>query len=70
MVRVSSSKAVMMVFVLATFAMAATVSAQSSDLAPAPAPSLDTGAAFSLPISGAFLGSSLILSLVGLLLKN
>ncbi|KAJ0043479.1 hypothetical protein Pint_17964 [Pistacia integerrima] len=60
------AKGVMMVLVLAAFAMAAaTVSAQSG--AAAPAPSLDTGAAFSLPVSAAIVGSSLVLSLFALL---
>ncbi|KAK4836786.1 hypothetical protein QYF36_000163 [Acer negundo] len=52
MAQVSSLKAVMVVFVLATFAnMAANVSAQSTGMAPAPAPSSVTGAGFSLPVS-------------------
>lgn len=64
---IASSKAVMMALVFAAFAMA--VSAQSSELAPAPAPSLDTGAAFSLPVSGSIniIGFSLVLSLLALL---
>ncbi|KAJ0043653.1 hypothetical protein Pint_17954 [Pistacia integerrima] len=65
---IASSKAVMMALVFAAFAMAAaTVSAQSSELAPAPPPSLDTGAAFSLPVPGSIIGFSLVLSLLALL---
>ena len=65
----SSKKAVnaMMGLVLATFTMAASVSAQSTEMAPAPAPSMDTGAGFSLPVSLAVVGSSLVLSLLALL---
>ncbi|KAJ0099314.1 hypothetical protein Patl1_20580 [Pistacia atlantica] len=63
-----SSSAVMMALVFAAFAMApTTISAQSSELARAPPPSSDTGAAFSLPVSGAIIGSSLVLSLFALL---
>ncbi|GAY55700.1 hypothetical protein CUMW_166180 [Citrus unshiu] len=66
MAQISSLKSVMMVFVLAAFAMAA-ASAQSTEMAPAPAPSSDTGAASSLPVSGAVIASSLFVSLLGLL---
>ncbi|KAJ4706458.1 No apical meristem (NAM) protein [Melia azedarach] len=67
MAKVSSSQGFLLV--LAIFAMAAaSVTAQSS--APAPAPSLDTGAAVSLPVSFAFLGSSLIFSLLALFMKH
>ncbi|KAJ0043658.1 hypothetical protein Pint_17951 [Pistacia integerrima] len=51
----------MMVLVLAV--AAATVSAQSNRMAPVPSPSMDTEAAFSLPVSGAVVGPSLVLSL-------
>ncbi|KAJ4706456.1 Proteoglycan 4 C-terminal part like [Melia azedarach] len=67
MARVTRSKTIMMLFVLAAFAMAATVSAQSTQMAPAPSPSMDTGAAFSLPVSAAAVGSSLFVSLLALL---
>ncbi|KAJ0099311.1 hypothetical protein Patl1_20583 [Pistacia atlantica] len=53
-----------MVLVLAV--AAAIVSAQSNGMAPAPSPSMDTGAPFSLPVSGAIVGSSLVLSLFAL----
>lgn len=58
-----SSKAVIMAFVLA----ASTVSAQTTEMAPAPAASMDTGNALSLSVSGAVIGSSLIISLFALL---
>ncbi|KAL5744073.1 hypothetical protein ACOSP7_026925 [Xanthoceras sorbifolium] len=64
----SSLNALMVIFVLATLSMAAAhVSAQSSDMAPAPAPSMVTGAGFSLLVSSAVLGFSLIFSLVSIL---
>ncbi|KAI3750219.1 hypothetical protein L2E82_20849 [Cichorium intybus] len=44
------------------FSVAATVSAQAT----APAPSPDAGAAFSVPVSGVVIGSSMLLSLVAL----
>lgn len=51
------------------FAMAAaTVSAQSTLRAPAPL--LDTGAAFSLPVSGPVVGSPLVVSLIALLMNH
>ncbi|KAL5743523.1 hypothetical protein ACOSQ2_026639 [Xanthoceras sorbifolium] len=65
----SSLNALMVIFVLATLSMAAHVSAQSSDMAPAPAPSMVTGAGFSLLVSSAVLGFSLIFSLISSL-KN
>ncbi|KAJ0099309.1 hypothetical protein Patl1_20585 [Pistacia atlantica] len=64
MAKVNSSNAVMMtVVVLVALAM----SAQSIEMAPTPAPSFDTGAAFSLPVSGSIIGFSLVLSLLSLL---
>jgi hypothetical protein len=51
--------------VIATFAAA--VSAQDSEMAPAPAPGMDAGAGFSLPVSGAIVGFSLVVSLLGFL---
>ncbi|ESR34700.1 hypothetical protein CICLE_v10006974mg [Citrus x clementina] len=66
MAQISSLKSVMMMFVLAALAMAA-ASAQSTEMAPAPAPSSDTGAASSLPVSGAVIASSLFVSLLALL---
>ncbi|TXG70478.1 hypothetical protein EZV62_005413 [Acer yangbiense] len=51
-----------------TLAMAANyVSAQGSDMALAPAPSMVTGTGFSLPISGAIIGFSLFFSLLAIL---
>ena len=62
MAQVSITKALMVVFVaMAIFSTASTVSAQ------APAPSPDVGSAFSLPLSGAVIASSVIFSLLALL---
>ncbi|TXG70480.1 hypothetical protein EZV62_005415 [Acer yangbiense] len=75
MAQISSFKAVMVVFVLATLAMVANVSAQNmvanvsaqdSEMAPAPAPSVITGAGFSLPVSTAAIGFPLIFSLLAI----
>ncbi|KAG5607514.1 hypothetical protein H5410_029006 [Solanum commersonii] len=52
-------------FVLAVFLAAVVVSAQEPSLAPAPAP--DAGAAFALPVSGALIGTSLLMSLFAVL---
>ncbi|KAF2293587.1 hypothetical protein GH714_003105 [Hevea brasiliensis] len=55
------------VFLVAVFA-AASVSAQDlGDLAPAPAPAMDKGAAYSLGMSGAVICSSLFLSMLAFL---
>ena len=66
MAQVSISKALMLVLVIVVSLAATTVSAQDTQLAPAPAP-MDAGAAFSLPISGALLRSSILFSLLALL---
>ncbi|KAL7584436.1 hypothetical protein Lser_V15G42515 [Lactuca serriola] len=50
------------VLAVVAFSVAATVSAQAT----APAPSPDAGVAFSVPISGVVIGSSMLLSLVAL----
>ncbi|EEF49157.1 conserved hypothetical protein [Ricinus communis] len=65
----ASNQSVAVVFLLAALAaVAATVSAQDlGNLAPAPAPSMDKGAAYSLGMSGAVICSSLFLSMVALL---
>ena len=65
MAQVSIVKAFMLVFVVAIFSAAATVSAL--DNSPAPAPSPDAGSAFSLPLSGAVVASSLVFSLLAFL---
>ena len=65
MAQVSIAKAFMLVFVVAIFSAAATVSAL--DNSPAPAPSPDAGSAFSLPLSGAVVASSLVFSLLAFL---
>ncbi|KAL9150709.1 hypothetical protein ABFS82_11G006900 [Erythranthe guttata] len=63
MAQISISKAVVLLAyaVVALSAYATTVSAQ------APAPSPDAGGAFSLPVSGAAVGASLLLSVFALL---
>jgi hypothetical protein len=60
------SKTFLLVLVIAAFAVA---SAQDSEsMAPAPTPGMDAGAAgFSSPVSGAIVGLSLIVSLLGFL---
>lgn len=66
MAQVGMTKALMLVFaVVAIFSTAATVSAQDGALAPAPSP--DVGSAFSVPLSGAVMACSLVLSLLALL---
>ncbi|MCE3050636.1 hypothetical protein HAX54_047719 [Datura stramonium] len=52
-------------FILAVFLAAVAVSAQEPSLAPAPSP--DAGSGFSLPVSGALIGTSLLMSLFALL---
>ncbi|KAJ6912775.1 hypothetical protein NC651_015278 [Populus alba x Populus x berolinensis] len=54
------SRAFLLLLVTVTFAV---VSAQESEMAPAPAP-MDAGAGFSLPVSGAIVGFSLVVSLL------
>ncbi|KAL3369312.1 hypothetical protein AABB24_009910, partial [Solanum stoloniferum] len=60
-----ASVSIIKAFVLAVFLAAVVVSAQEPSLAPAPAP--DAGAAFSLPVSGALIGTSLLMSLFAVL---
>nr|DAD29812.1 TPA_asm: hypothetical protein HUJ06_031280 [Nelumbo nucifera] len=69
MAQVSLSKTTVLVFIVAILsAAAATVSAQGdSEMAPSPAPSIVSGSPFALPVSGAILCSSLLLSLLALL---
>ncbi|KAJ4828007.1 hypothetical protein Tsubulata_006197 [Turnera subulata] len=56
------------VLLVAIFAAAAAASAQDlGGFAPAPAPSMDKGAAYSFGISGAVICSSLLLSALALL---
>lgn len=58
-IKAGFTNAVMLGFLLAALSsMVATVSAQASE----PSPSPDAGAAFSLPVSGAVVASSLVLS--------
>nr|GMD42950.1 hypothetical protein N619_00225 [Ipomoea batatas] len=63
MAQVSIVKAFLFAVVLAVFSAAAT----AQEIGSAPAPSPDAGAAFSLPISSAVIGSSLLLSVAALL---
>ncbi|KAJ9695738.1 hypothetical protein PVL29_010959 [Vitis rotundifolia] len=67
MAQVSIAKAFVLVFVVAIFSAAATVSALDNSPASAPAPSPDAGSAFSLPLSGAVVASSLVFSLLAFL---
>ena len=61
--QVTISRAFLLLLVIVTFAV---VSAQESEMAPAPAP-MDAGDGFSLPVSGAIVGFSLVVSLLGFL---
>ncbi|KAE8676444.1 hypothetical protein F3Y22_tig00111612pilonHSYRG00005 [Hibiscus syriacus] len=65
MTKIFFSKAIMIVFVAVVVLVAGTVSAQDSAMAPAP--SMDTGYAFSLPVSGVAVTFSLIISLLAFL---
>ncbi|EEF35655.1 conserved hypothetical protein [Ricinus communis] len=65
MERVALSRAVMVLLIAAVFSFATT----SAQLASAPAPSMDTGAGFSSPVSTAVIGFSLVLSFLAFL-KN
>ncbi|KAE8734396.1 Detected protein of unknown function [Hibiscus syriacus] len=65
MAAVSFSKAIMMFVVAVVLSVATTVSAQ--DTAAAPSPTMDTGAAFSLPISGVAVILSPFVSLLTLM---
>ncbi|KAJ6870553.1 hypothetical protein NC652_036255 [Populus alba x Populus x berolinensis] len=65
MAQFSIPKALVLMLVIATFAAA--VSGQDSETAPAPAPGMDAGTGFSLPVSGAIVGFSLVVSLLGFL---
>ncbi|OAY44780.1 hypothetical protein MANES_07G004700v8 [Manihot esculenta] len=60
----ASFKSLAVVFMVAVIAAAASVSAQ--DLAPAPAPAMDKGAAYSLGMPVAVICSSLLLSMLSL----
>ncbi|XVE75654.1 hypothetical protein DITRI_Ditri12bG0110400 [Diplodiscus trichospermus] len=65
MAKVCFSKAIMIIFAAVVLSVATTVSAQDS--AVAPTPSMDTGAAFSLPVSGVAVTFSLVISLLALM---
>ena len=67
MAQLRSIKALAVFFVAAIIAAAA--SAQDSGMTPAlaPAPSMDAGSAYSLPVSAAIVWSSVVLSLFALI---
>ncbi|XWS66390.1 hypothetical protein CRYUN_Cryun05aG0195200 [Craigia yunnanensis] len=65
MAKVCFSKAIMIIFVAVVLSAATTVSAQDSAMPPTP--TMDTGAAFSLPVSGVAVTFSLIISLLALM---
>ncbi|PRQ44596.1 hypothetical protein RchiOBHm_Chr3g0480971 [Rosa chinensis] len=65
MAQVSMSRAFFFVQILVLALVAASVSAQEGSPAPAPAP-MDAGEAYSLPVSGALIGASLVVSLFSL----
>ncbi|KAB1205701.1 hypothetical protein CJ030_MR7G017873 [Morella rubra] len=67
MAQVSNSKALTLVFVAVIFwTAAATAFELDSSTAPSPAPSMDTGAGFFTPVSGAAVGFSIAFSLIAL----
>ncbi|CAL1385048.1 unnamed protein product [Linum trigynum] len=66
MAQVSFSKAAALSMFLLVASLFAIVSGQE-EMAPAPSPSLVTGAGFSVPVSGAVVVCSLAVSIVGLL---
>ncbi|PSS10001.1 Meiosis arrest female protein [Actinidia chinensis var. chinensis] len=61
----NSFAAFFVVAVIAIFSV--TASAQDFEMAPAQPPSMDTGSAYSLPISGAIVCASVVLSLLALM---
>ncbi|XWS59183.1 hypothetical protein CRYUN_Cryun08bG0099900 [Craigia yunnanensis] len=65
MAKVRFFKAIMIIFVAVVLSVATNVSAQDSAMAPSP--SMDTGAAFTLPVSAVAVAFSLIISLLALL---
>ncbi|XVF56087.1 hypothetical protein PTKIN_Ptkin06aG0088700 [Pterospermum kingtungense] len=65
MAKVCFSKAIMILFASVVLSAATNVSAQ--DTATAPTPSMDTGAAFSMPVSVVAVTFSLIISLLALM---
>ncbi|MFQ6622097.1 hypothetical protein Gotur_001953 [Gossypium turneri] len=65
MPNVCFSKDIMIMFVALVLSVATIVSAQDSAMAPAP--SMDTGSAFSTPVTGVAVTLSLIISLLALL---
>lgn len=68
MVHFSICRAVSFVFCALLVLTAAAVTAQHSELAPAPAPSMDSRAAVAVMLSGGLVCSSLLFSVIALLL--
>ena len=65
----SNSKALMLFLQLVAlifFSMAAATPMASSDTAPSPSPSMDTGAGYSTALSAAVMGFSIVFSLLAL----
>ncbi|CAL5200113.1 unnamed protein product [Lathyrus oleraceus] len=60
------NKAIVLMVFLVGLVLAAEARTQDDEFAPAPAPSKDAGAGFLVTYSGAFVCSSLLLSLVAL----
>ncbi|KAK8554220.1 hypothetical protein V6N13_073153 [Hibiscus sabdariffa] len=65
MAQVCTSKPIVAIFVALVLSVSATVSAQGGAMAPSP--SMDSGAAFSLPVSAVAVAFSLIVSFLALL---
>ncbi|KAB2096951.1 hypothetical protein ERO13_A01G134700v2 [Gossypium hirsutum] len=65
MAKVCFSKDILIMFMAVVLSVATIVSAQDSAMAPAP--SMDTGSAFSMPVTGVTVTLSLIISLLALL---
>jgi hypothetical protein len=60
-------KAFLLFLLIAAFAVVSAQDSESMAPAPAPAPGMEAGAGFSLPVSGAIVGFSLVVSLLGFL---
>ncbi|KAL4339550.1 hypothetical protein GQ457_08G016140 [Hibiscus cannabinus] len=65
MAQVGIFKHILTIFVAMVLSVSATVSAQGGAMAPSP--SMDTGAAFSMPVSAVAVAFSLIISFLALL---
>ncbi|KAJ7947534.1 Proteoglycan 4 C-terminal part like [Quillaja saponaria] len=67
MAHVSICKAMSFMVIIVELLLATAVTAQDSEFAPAPAPSMDAGTGFPLTFSGEFVCSSLLFSLIAFL---